>query len=50
MIINENLLSNDAGQIRHKTVSITLMMNDHEKKLFLNIVHMINHDIVLKIF
>ena len=34
MIINENLLSNNDKQIRHKIASITLMMNDHKKNYF----------------
>ena len=50
MIINENSLSSDDEQIRQKIASITLMMSDHRKKLFLNIIQMINHDIVLKNF
>ena len=50
MIINENSLSNNDKQIKCEIVSITLMMNNHKKKLFLNIVWMINYDIVLKNF
>ena len=50
MIINENSLSNDDKQIKHKTALITLMMNNYEKILFFDIVRIINHDIVLKFF
>ena len=50
MIINENSLSSDDGQVRRKIASVTLMMSNHKKQLFLNIVRMINHDIVLKFF
>ena len=50
MIINENSLSSDDGRIRRKIASVTLMMSNHKKQLFLNIVRMINHDIVLKVF
>ena len=50
MIINENSLSSDDGRIRRKIASVTLMMSNHKKQLFLNIVRMINHDIVLKSF
>ena len=50
IIINKNSLSNNDEQIRHEIASVTLMMNNHEKKISLNIVRMINHDIILKTF
>ena len=50
IILNEKSLSNDNDQILYKIESITLMMNNHKKQLFLNIIQMINHNIVLKFF
>ena len=50
MILNGSSLSNDDGRIRHKIASVTLMINNHKKQLFLNIVRMINHNIVLEFF
>ena len=50
MIINESSLSSDDGRIQQKTASVTLMMSNHKKQLFLNIIRMISHDIVLKFF
>ena len=50
MIINENSLSSDDKRIQRKTTSVTLMMSNHRKQLFLNIVRMISHDIVLRVF
>ena len=49
MIINGSSLSSDNERIRRKTASVTLVMSNHKKQLFLNIVRMISHDIVLKI-
>ena len=48
MIINGNSLSSDDGRVRYETTPVTLVMSDHEKKLSLNIVRMVSHDIVLE--
>ena len=48
--INKKSLKNNDKRILQKIISITLIMNKHEKFIFFDIIQMINHNIVLKIF
>jgi hypothetical protein len=50
MIINDNTLLNENERVTRKTTSLTLMINEHTEKIFFDIIEMIIHNIVLKIF
>jgi hypothetical protein len=50
MIINDNTLLSENERVTRETTSLTLMINEHTKKKFFDIVKMIIHNIVLRIF
>ena len=50
MIINENSLKKNDEMIIEEIMSLTITFQQHYKKFTLNIVRIINHDIVLKMF
>ena len=50
MIINENSLKSNDEIIIEKIISLMMIFQQHHEELTLNIVQMINHDIVLKMF
>ena len=50
MIINENSLKDNDEMIIKKIIFLTMTFQQHHEEFILNIVQMINHDIVLKMF
>ena len=50
MIINENSLKNNDEMIIEEIIFLTMTFQQHHEEFTLNIVRMINHDIVLKMF
>ena len=50
MIINENSLKNNDEIIIEKIIFLTMTFQQHHEELTLNIVRIINHDIILKMF
>ncbi len=50
MIIDDNTLLSENERVTRETTSLTLMIDEHTEKIFFDIVEMITHSIVLKIF
>ena len=50
MTINENSLKDNDEIIIEEIISLTITFQQHHEEFTLNIVRMINHDIVLKMF
>ena len=50
IFINEDSLKNNDEMIIEEIMSLTITFQQHHEKFTLNIVRMINHDIVLKMF
>ena len=50
MIINEDSLKNNNEMIIEEIMPLTITFQQHHEEFTLNIVRMINHDIVLKMF
>ena len=50
MILNENSLFSDDKNVNTKITFVILMMNTYKKKIIIDVIWMISHDIVLNIF
>ena len=50
MIIDKDPLKSNDEMIIEKIISLTITFQQHHEEFTLNIVRMINHDIVLKMF
>ena len=50
MIINKNSLKGNDEMIIEKIIPLTMTFQQHHEEFILNIVRMINHDIVLRMF